>query len=215
MNYFIIGATGYIGSYLYNELQLTDNVAGTSRRKLSDELLYYDMSAEKLEFPTDLFAASTDKVAVVCSAISRLSDCHNNYKEAYRVNVTNTIATISWLVKCGYHVIFLSSDSVFDGKKGFYAESDTPNPINEYGRMKRDVELFLEVNYPEVCILRLSKVVGNNNFEQDLFRSWKEMALQGKTINCIKGNYITPVFIGDIVDKVRILAASRGKGGGI
>lgn len=30
----------------------------------------------------------------------------------------------------GAHLIYVSTDHVFDGEKGFYIEDDVPNPIN-------------------------------------------------------------------------------------
>ena len=37
-------------------------------------------------------------------------------------------------------VLYISTDYVFDGKSAPYNHDATTNPINEYGRMKRDGE---------------------------------------------------------------------------
>ena len=41
----------------------------------------------------------------------------------------------------GSRFIFLSTDAVFDGESGPYAEKDVPKPIWTYGRLKRQAEL--------------------------------------------------------------------------
>jgi len=37
-------------------------------------------------------------------------------------------------------ILFLSTDSVFDGKRSWYREEDIPHPIFDYGRMKYEAE---------------------------------------------------------------------------
>ena len=43
----------------------------------------------------------------------------------------------------GIKFIFLSSESVFDGKKGNYIETDSTNPIFEYGKQKDLIEKYI------------------------------------------------------------------------
>lgn len=45
---------------------------------------------------------------------------------------------------CGSRVIHFSTDCVFDGKRGLYAEEDIPNATDLYGRSKAMGELFYE-----------------------------------------------------------------------
>ncbi len=215
MCYFIIGATGYIGSTLYRSLRTTNQVVGTSRDYGIIEMPHYvrlDMSKDGLELLDDPFHMEKRKTAVICAAISSIKMCHEFYDYVYEINVVNTIKIISFLVNHGYYVIFLSSDNVFDGEKGCYREMDETNPINDYGRMKLLVEKEMRKFYSDVCVLRLSKVIGNNDYHRDILREWKDMAVTNGSIRCIKNNYFTPVFVGDIVRCVRILAEKKWGG---
>lgn len=214
MNYLIVGATGNIGGVLYNELARTDTVFGTHRKRgcIDRHLLEFDMSKKKLEFPVDPFKKTKEKTAVICAAVSSIRECYENYEQARLINVINTIRLVSYLVDCGYRIIFLSTDNVFDGRKGNYSEEDLSNPVNKYGKMKREVEEYLLRNYPQVIILRLCKVVGNQNSQKDLFKEWKDLAIKKKKIRCVKDNFFTPLFIGDISKNIIILANAH-KGG--
>jgi dTDP-4-dehydrorhamnose reductase len=62
-------------------------------------------------------------------------------------------------------LIHISSDYVFDGFKGQYEETDTPNPINAYGRAKLDGENHITRTCKKYLILRTSwlySLYGNN-----------------------------------------------------
>ena len=50
---------------------------------------------------------------------------------AERTNVETTQILSSFAESIPF--VFISSDLVFDGKKGAYVESDSPNPLSKYG----------------------------------------------------------------------------------
>tara|TARA_B110000003_G_scaffold55054_1_gene55083 strand:- start:16327 stop:17178 length:852 start_codon:yes stop_codon:yes gene_type:complete len=53
-------------------------------------------------------------------------------------------------------LIHISTDYVFDGTKGSYAENDTPNPINKYGKAKLDGENYIQNICKKYFIIRTS-----------------------------------------------------------
>ena len=70
-------------------------------------------------------------------------------------------------------VVHYSTDYVFDGDKdGRYHEDDTPNPLNVYGKSKRDGELALQQSGARYFVLRTSWVVGahGDNFAKTTLR---------------------------------------------
>ena len=73
-----------------------------------------------------------------CAALSRTKDCEQDPESARRINVEVT----AHLAQLSRHIpfVFLSSGEVFDGRTGWYGETDKPNPINVYGRTKMEAE---------------------------------------------------------------------------
>ncbi len=57
-------------------------------------------------------------------------------------------------------VIYISTDAVFDGKRGMYSERDAPNPITAYGKTKAQCEQLLQEMVPNHCIVRTSYIYG-------------------------------------------------------
>lgn len=205
-NILIIGASGYIGSKLYYFLrQRGDHVIGTYHKLKPDQsLIQYDMEQDDIislckSLGSDYGALPRESHAIISAGESKISNCKDNYEAAYKLNVTATQNTIQKLSEVGYHVIYCSTDNVYDGVQGDYTETDAIHPVNEYGKMKAAVEEYMLHHCPTACIIRLSKVVGIEDSKQDMLKEWKDAALMKKDIYVIKGNYFNPININDVV----------------
>jgi dTDP-4-dehydrorhamnose reductase len=79
--------------------------------------------------------------------------------EAFRINMQGTANIVDAVKqqKLGYKIIFFSTDQVFDGKKGFYKETDKTNPVNGYGKSKLEAEKIVQ-DIPNHLILRFSYI---------------------------------------------------------
>lgn len=205
MNILIIGAAGYIGEYLAQSYRaLGDEVRATSRRPREGDILF-DVRGSDVSCLSGLFPKDEAKHAVLCAAEASLDRCRTHREDAYDTNVTSLKKLSAFLKTEGYHVIFCSSDNVFDGIKGNYSETDEARPVNEYGKMKLEIERLIQERYPEFCIARLSKVIGRPGHKKDMLAEWKNMAAEGREIFCIRGNYFSPVCVDDVANCFRLI----------
>lgn len=212
MQYFILGSTGYIGSYLYKRLKNDGyNVIGTSRRAVDDELIYYDIQSSSIERLLEKADKKESKVAIICIAESNINRCYENYEEAYDINVIKTKKLIKQLSENGFHVIYFSSDNVFDGEGSDYTENSQTHPINKYGMMKAEMEQYIMKYIPQICIFRIPKVVSIYREKQNVFTEWLEQ-IQTHNIRCIKGNIISFVCIEDLYQVCLIAAKNMMQG---
>lgn len=214
MQILIIGASGYIGKNLFHSFSKDGNfVLGTQCKGHNRSLLFYDMCIDSIKSIDKRFETNKPRYAILCAANTSIKDCYKNFRYTYEKNVVATQRLIEDLYQLKYHTIFLSTDSVFDGKKGFYRETDKPNPINEYGNMKLMVEDYILKNVENSCILRLPKIISNTIDDKNLFNQWYKLASKDKSINCVKDNIFSPLVMEDL--KNCILLALKNKLTGI
>lgn len=208
----VIGATGYIGSNVYNFMKKKNvNVLGTKCNAISQEYIEFDILNDDFS-SIDSMVYDSNKYAVICAGDTSIDFCFHNRERAYKKNVIATKSLIIKLRELGYKVIFFSTDNVFDGKVGRYTEDDALNPINEYGRMKAEMENYILEYEPNVCIMRLGKVIGDFTNKKDLLLEWFYLATEGKSIPCIKNNCITLTHINDILNSLYIIITCNMKG---
>lgn len=87
-----------------------------------------------------------------CIANVNLVYCENNLFEANFINA-DFISNIAEMCQ-GTHFIQISTDSVFDGIKSNYSETDIPNPLNNYSRSKLKAEEFVSEKFISYTIIR-------------------------------------------------------------
>src|SRR5437868_522370 len=121
----VTGAGGLIGNYVARTAPKGHVVRALSRADL--DLLDKDAVRDELE--THLPA-----VIIHCAAISKNPVCDANPELARRVNI-EAVKILIDLAEDNLFVL-LSTDLVFDGRKGNYGENDQPNPLSLYAETK-------------------------------------------------------------------------------
>lgn len=210
MQYLVLGANGYIGSYLYTRMMVDKlNVIGTGHcRKGAETLVNFDILNDSVCKITKLLP-DKDKTAIICIAQANVDRCKVEYELARQINVTYTLRLIETLIQEEFHVIYFSTDNVFDGQKGNYTEHDQTNAINQYGKMKAEMEHCLSEKYPEVCIFRLPKVLSTEKEKQNLLTDLENKALSDEAIRCIKGTQMSIIARDDIYQACLISAREK------
>ena len=90
-----------------------------------------------------------------CAAMTDTKECEENPFDTYRIN---SVATYMLAYLCHLHrrkMVYISTDHVFDGKKGNYKEYDIPNPQGVYAKSKLMGEWFVLSN-PKNLVIRTS-----------------------------------------------------------
>ena len=107
----------------------------------------------------DIVSGFKPEVIVHAAAMTDVDECEKNPGGAWRVNFEATrflAETSRWAAA---RFVYISTDSVFDGKAGPYDELDLPNPINVYSRTKFAGELAVH-DLCDGAIVRLAAVYG-------------------------------------------------------
>jgi dTDP-4-dehydrorhamnose reductase len=185
----ITGANGLIGNYL---VQTAPRFAPHWRvRALTrDQLDLLDANAVRREFQKE-----QPQLIVHCAAVSTVAAAQSNPNLARRVNVdvTALLAGLAADIPC----VFFSTDLVFDGRKGNYAEADAVNPLHIYGETKAAAERIVLKN-PRHTVVRTSlnggtSRAGNRGFNEDLRLAWQA----GRDMNLFTDEFRCPIFAGE------------------
>ncbi len=159
----VIGS-GFLGNAICNESSKSKiKTVGTH---FKNKGTFVDIT--KIDSIEKLVQREEPDVIYNCAALTNIDEIEIDPKHAYSVNAygAKNIATIS--SKYGCKLIHISTDSVFDGKKGFYSEEDQTNPINEYAKSKKLGEDFVKDFAKNFVIVR-TNFYGRNNAEKFLF----------------------------------------------
>jgi len=139
----------------------------------------------------------TAPTAVVnCAALANIDIAEREPELAWRVNVAGAQTIAESCASHGIRHIYLSTDAVFDGKKGTYHEADTPNPVNHYGLTKAKGEGKVLDAHPQAAVVRLSLVLGYPVARGNSFLAALEDNLKaGKMVQAPSHEIRTPIDI--------------------
>lgn len=136
------------------------------------------------------------------AAMTNVDACEDYEVECFNINTKGVANILEEIEGTEIHLIQISTDFIFDGKKKLYTEDDTPNPLSNYGKSKWAAEeLIFESGYANFSILRTSLLygVGESLNKGNIF-SWAIGELkQGKELNIVNDQFRTPTYVEDLV----------------
>jgi dTDP-4-dehydrorhamnose reductase len=151
----LLGSSGMLGSKTAEFLKARGH-----------ELLTPSHSDADLQYPhtlEDFFQSNTFDVLVNCGGFTRVDACEEPAKFSMALNTNGT--SVGWLAqfckKTKRILVHYSTDYVFDGLKDKpYQETDPTDPLNVYGKTKRQGEKLIQMENPFYYLIRSSWVFG-------------------------------------------------------
>jgi len=202
----VTGAGGLLGERI---IELDENAIGLyyTRKPLIDRnLIKLDITNRKEVFK--IFKDFQPKCVIHCAALTNVDYCEEHKKEAYTVNVEGTKNVVDACKEIGAKLVYVSTDFIFDGKKGSYKESDKPNPLSYYGFTKLKGEEFVR-KLENYVIARTSVIYGPNKSN---FVFWVlESLRKGKKIKVVTDQYNSPTYNLDLA-KALLKLSEKGHG---
>jgi dTDP-4-dehydrorhamnose reductase len=135
--------------------------------------------------------------AVLCGAAASIRQCEESPEQTRLINVDGTLAVAGLLRDSGSHLVFLSTNMVFDGSKPYARASDVRSPVTEYGRQKALVEEALLAPRHQASVVRLGKVIPAGF---SLFNEWLERLRTGQRIHPYYNCSMAPVSLKFVTD---------------
>lgn len=207
----VTGACGYIGSNLRKYLTGKGyDVYGLTSKSVQEAKMYrVNLTDDEKLFK--VFVSVKPDVVVHAAGLSSLSECERNPELAMRLNVETTKNIIATLSKMGHgtKLVFLSSDYVFDGKRGNYTEGDAVNPRTVYGKTKVLSEIDIKERLEDYVICRTANVYGRGG---NFFGFVLDALERNKPVDVFDDVFFTPTYIDYLLDSLRALIELDFKG---
>lgn len=151
----VLGARGQLGTDICNLLKRNDDheVCEVNRDLLSVE------DHEEVDV---FFQKHKPDVVINTTAFHNVPKCEQDLNYSFEVNAFAPLNMAKLSKSLGFHLIHISTDYVFDGKKPYaYEEDDVANPINVYGNSKLSGENFILANTDHATIIRTTGLYGS------------------------------------------------------
>ncbi|MDK2961316.1 MAG: dTDP-4-dehydrorhamnose reductase [Eubacteriaceae bacterium] len=204
---FITGATGMLGKKMVEAFSGDEQyrVYGVSRSKQSSENVIYE-NIDLLNENAIMTSLEKIKPEVViqCAANVNLEECEKDQEAAYQLHVGSTKILASYSPNTTKFV-YISTDSVFDGRKGDYTEDDPVNPLNYYSKSKYLGEQAALENNKNTLVVR-TNIYGINSARGRSLVEWAMNELKNdREINGFDDVYFNPVYVGQLAKIIKKL----------
>ncbi|CAM1347389.1 SDR family oxidoreductase [Tenacibaculum halocynthiae] len=216
----ITGSNGLLGqslvSLLLNEKDKYKVIGfsrGDNRSGRNDfEYVSIDITDEMLL--KEKLKTYTPDVIINTAAMTNVDACEDNKEECDKLNVDVVHFLKEYAEKTNAHLIHLSTDFIFDGEKGYYKETDDPNPLSYYGMSKLKSEELLTSSSVHYTILRTILVYGK---VFDMSRSnivlWVKKSLEeGKEVTIVNDQYRMPTYVEPLALACKLVIDKKAKG---
>ena len=194
----VTGAKGQLGKKIHRllatdyKLILTDS----DDMDITDKLKVHKVI--KLESPD---------VIIHGAAYTQVDKAEENEELCRKVNALGTKNIAEVAKEFDIPVIYISTDYVFDGKKGSpYTEDDEANPSSVYGLTKYEGEEYIRKICDKYYIIRSAWIFGElpvghpgTNFVETMIRLAKEK----DELNIVNDQIGSPTYTGDLVETIK------------
>ncbi len=146
----LIGKNGQLGWELQRTLATLGDLTAID---------YPEIDLEQVETIRDLFHRYDPQVVINASAYTKVDLAEAESDKVWKINALAPGMLAEEACRYKAALIHYSTDYVFDGgKTDPYIETDTPNPLNHYGRSKLEGERLVQAAGGAFLILRTSWV---------------------------------------------------------
>jgi dTDP-4-dehydrorhamnose reductase len=220
MKVLITGSNGLLGQHLIpvfledGRYQVIASGRGPNRLPMQTGYTYEATNLRDATSVRHLLEKHQPDILIHAAAMTQVDDCERNKDLCWDTNVAATRYLLQAAEKQNTFFIFLSTDFVFDGLKGPYAEEDTVNPISYYGSSKVAAESMVRNSKIPWAIVRTVLVYGvAADPKRSNIITWVKNNLeQGKKLKVVDDQWRTPTLVQDLAVGCKLVADKKASG---
>jgi dTDP-4-dehydrorhamnose reductase len=198
----VTGASGLLGtSVLRSAVELGQETVGLCHQHVIRDPTIRVATVDLTEHSAirKLLLELRPDAIVHCAAATNVDWCEDNATQAEAINVRASAVLAEIAAQLNARFLYVSTDSVFDGTRGDYVETDEPAPLNVYAKLKLAGEReTLRLNSSAV-VARVS-IYGWNAQKKDSLAEWILRRLgEGTDVPGFTDVFFTPILVNDLV----------------
>lgn len=142
-------------------------------------------------------------VVIHCASRTDVDRMEDDREGAWQANVLTTRVILDALRDASVKVIYISTDSVYSGKKGPYKEESETIPCNFYGKTKLESEKLV-MDYPNALILRTNIFGWNIQNKLSLGEWFLDRLRHNKSTHGFSDVFFSPIYtflLAEILEK--------------
>ena len=147
------------------------------------------------------------------AAMANVDNCEVERDKCWKVNVEGVKNLVNTCDNYGIHLVHISTDYIFDGKKvgGIYIEDDEPSPQGFYAESKLAGEKVILSSSVSSSILRTILVYGIHE-RHNIVTFVKEKLEKGEQVNLVSDQVRMPTYVDDLARACISAAEKKAKG---
>lgn len=196
----ITGSGGLVGSYLKNILQDRYVTVGVDRQQKNGARACDLSDADAWR---SVLQQVDPDIVVHCAALTWVDYCEEHHDETDRNNIAPVKTLAEWASnrKTQPHIVFISSDYVYDGIHPPFDESSPLLPLNYYARSKVEGEKIVS-HLPNHTILRPGVIYGWHPGGTNFFmQTWNSLS-ENKPMKVVDDQINNPTYVETFVNAI-------------
>jgi dTDP-4-dehydrorhamnose reductase len=218
----ITGSNGLLGQKLVyalckrTDIQTIATSKGDNRLLVTTGYIYESLDITNQAEVEQVLMKYQPDVVINTAAMTNVDVCEDKKEACEELNTVAVEIIVGAMQKIipNAQLIQLSTDFVFDGAKGPYAEDDIPNPLSYYAITKLEAENIVEESELRWAIVRTIIVYGIvDNMSRSNIVLWAKDALsKGQKINVVDDQFRSPTLAEDLAEGCIAIADKGAKG---
>jgi dTDP-4-dehydrorhamnose reductase len=213
----VTGCGGFVGGGIVHETPRGVELHAVARKEPPERgsaAAWHMLDLRDRDGVQELFETVSPDAVIHAAAIADIDFCEANRETAWVVNVSVTQQLADLCREHGTRLVYVSTDNVFDGKRGAYREEDAPTPINYYAETKAAGERVVAGMGRNYVVARTSVVIGfpmlgsGNSFLMRMVSLLRE----GKRVGVPENEIRSPIDVVTLARSLLELAGSRCEG---
>lgn len=210
----VTGASGLLGFNLALRESAHREVTGITYSQGLIKTPFKTLSVDltNTEVVNRLFDKIEPDGVIHCAAMADIDACEKQPYQAERINseVPGEIARICQ--SNGIQLVHLSTDAVFDGIRGGYLETDTPNPLSIYAETKLNGERAVQDANPDAIIARVNFYGWSLTGKRSLAEFFYNNLSAGNQVKGFTDVEFCPLFVNHLADVLLQLLDRKSNG---